>query len=438
MVHVNHQLGKGLFAAGWQSDFGRDVERPRNNSRSVRFYYPFEDSHRLTTSYELADLAGFRQVAFTGFFGANEQRTDQDRFPTASSGRSIERADVSANDFHIKGSAERLIRNTRIEFGLDVNGRFNLEALDIIQAFDLSGAPTEDATNVSVEDARRMDSGAYLQVESAVTPAARVSGGVRFDRVTTQNVGGYFGDRSTAHGAASGFGSLTVGPCNGLSVTAQLSRGFRDPVLSDRYFRGPSGRGFITGNPDLDPETSIQLDLAVRYAFARTQIGAYAYHYRINDLVERFQEQTDFFLFRNRGRARLRGFEVEARSELEGGYSIEVAAHIARGVALDDGANLDDVSPASVSVLGRKAFTERVYAHARVALHAEDDRPGPSEVDAPGATLVDVGGGWRLGRHLDLRGVVRNLSNARYYASPDPRWVYAPGRSASVTASLQF
>jgi outer membrane receptor protein involved in Fe transport len=438
MVHVNHQLGRGLFAAGWQSDFGRDVERPRNNSRTVRFYYPYEDSHRFTTSYELADVAGFQQVAFTGFVGAYDQRTDQDRFPTSASARSIERADVSANDFHVKGSAERLTRNTRLEFGVDVNGRYNLEALDIFQAFDPGGGLIDDVTNVSVEDARRVDAGAYAQVESAILPSARVSGGVRVDRVTTRNSGGYFGDRSTAHGAASGFGSVTVGPFEGLSVTAQLSRGFRDPVLSDRYFRGPSGRGFITGNPDLDPETSIQLDLAIRYAFARTQVAAYAYRYRINDLVERYQQEADFFFFRNRGRARLRGFEVEARSEFERGYSIEIATHVARGVALDDGANLDDVSPASLSILGRKSFDDRVYAHVRLSVHADDDRPGPSEVEAPGATLMDLGCGWRLARQLELRGVVRNVTNARYYASPDPRWVYAPGRSASLTASVQF
>ena len=67
-----------------------------------------------------------------------------------------------------------------------------------------------------------------------------------------------------------------MGPFKGLSVTTQLSRGFRDPVLSDRYFRGPSGRGFITGNPDLTPETSLQFDLAVRYAVAATQLAVYA------------------------------------------------------------------------------------------------------------------------------------------------------------------
>jgi outer membrane receptor protein involved in Fe transport len=438
LVHFTHAAGKGFLTAAWQSDYGRDFERPRSNSRTVRFYYPFENSHRFTTSYQLPEVAGFRQMTFTGFLGSYDQRTDQDRFATAATGRSIERADVSANDFHVKGNAERLVGPARLEFGVDVNGRYDLEALDIIQVFDLAGATTQDTTNVSVDDARRIDTGVYLQAESALGRFARISGGVRGDRVTTNNVGGFFGDRSTTNTAASGFGALTVGPFQGLSVTAQLSRGFRDPVLSDRYFRGPSGRGFITGNPDLEPETSVQFDLATRYTIDRTQFAVYFYQYRINDLVERFQTETDFFFFRNRGRARLRGFELEARSDLGHGYSLEIGAQIARGRALDDNAHLDDISPATFSVVGRKDFQHTFFAQARAAWSAADDRPGPTEIGAPGATLVDLAGGWRIVPQLELRAGLRNLLNDTYYASPDARFVLAPGRSASVTTVVRF
>lgn len=434
LVHFTHTVGKGLLSAAWQSDYGRDFERPRNNSRTVRFYYPWENSHRLTTSYDVPDVGGFRKIAFTGFLGGYEQRTDQDRFATATTGRSIERADVSANDFHVKGSAERIAGPARIDFGVDVNGRYDLEALDVIQVFDLTGAITRDTTNVSVEDARRTDTGAYVEAESALGRFARVSGGIRGDHVTTENVGGFFGDHSTSNGAASGFAAMMVGPFQGLSVTAQLSRGFRDPVLSDRYFRGPSGRGFTTGNPDLEPETSVQFDLATRYTIKRSQFAVYFYQYRINDLIERYQTQTDFFFFRNRGRARIRGFEVESRSDLGRGYSIEVAAQVARGRALDDDAYLDDISPDSFSILGRKDFDNRFFAQTRLAWYGNDDRPGPSEIAAPGATLLDVGGGWRIMQQLEVRGMMRNLLNDAYYASPDARWVYAPGRSVSLTA----
>jgi outer membrane receptor protein involved in Fe transport len=438
LVHFTHAVAKGFLSAAWQSDYGRDFERPRNNSRAVRFYYPFENSHRLTTSYQVPGVAGFRQLAFTGFLGASEQRTDQDRFATGTTGRSIERADLSANDFHVKGSAERLAGPARVEFGVDVNGRYNLEALDIVQAFDAAGGLASDTTNVSVDDARRIDAGVYVQAESAVGGVARISGGIRGDRVTTTNTGGFFGDRSTSNAAASGFGAVTVGPVQGLSVTAQLSRGFRDPVLSDRYFRGPSGRGFITGNPDLEPETSLQVDLATRYTTARTQVAVYYYQYRISGLIERYQTDIDFFFFRNRGRARLRGFEIEARADLGNEYSIEIAAQIARGRALDDNAHLDDISPVSFSVIGRKDFTDRVYAQTRVAWYANDNRPGPSEIAAPGATLLDLGAGWQFLSRVELRGQLRNLLDDDHYASPDARWVLAPGRSASLTAVLQF
>ncbi len=69
---------------------------------------------------------------------------------------------------------------------------------------------------------------------------------------------------------------------------------------------------------------------------------------------------------------------------------------------------------------------------------ADDERPGPSEIAAPGAQIVDLSGGWRFSRNLELRGMVRNLLDDDYYASPDPRWVYAPGRSGSVTVGFRF
>jgi hemoglobin/transferrin/lactoferrin receptor protein len=438
LIKGNHRIGPGVLSAGWQSDFGRDIERPRNNSRTVRFYYPHENSHRFTTSYDLGSQGGFDQIVMTGFLGTFDQRTDQDRFPTATTGRSIERADVSAQDFHVKGSAQRGLGRARLELGVDVNGRFGLEALDIIQAFDLAGNITRDTTNVSVNDAGRTDVGAFLQADIAVARALRLSGGVRGDNVTTRNSGGYFGDRSTSNGAFSGFGAATVGPFSAFSLTAQLSRGFRDPTLSDRYFRGPSGRGFITGNPDLDPETSLQFDLTGRYTVSRIQVGVSYYDYRIDDLIERYTTETDFFFFRNRGRGKVRGFEVETHADLGQGYSLELGAQIVRGELEDDGSSLDDVSPDTVLALVRKDFAERAFAQARLALLADDGRPGPTEIAAPGATIVDLAGGYRFTRNLELRGIVRNLLDDSYYASPDPRWVWAPGRSGSVTLAVIF
>jgi hemoglobin/transferrin/lactoferrin receptor protein len=435
---VDHELGPGVFAAGWQSDFGRDIERPRNNSRTVRFYYPYENSHRFTTSYEVPELVGLRQLTLTGFVGTFEQRTDQDRFSTATSGRSIERADISAKDFHVKASGSRGVGPARLELGVDVNGRFGLEAIDTAIEFDLAGGVENRTDNLSVDSARRTDYGAYIQADLPATTLLRLSGGIRADRVVTRNEGGFFGDRDTSNGAFSGFAAATVGPFTGFTLTGQVSRGFRDPTISDRYFRGPSGRGFITGNPDLDPETSLQFDLAARYAFSRTQLAAYFYNYRISDLVERYSPEEDFFFFRNRGRARVRGFEIEARTDLGAGFGLEGGLNIGRGTALDGDTDLDDIAADSVFLVARKDFGTRAYGSVRASFFAEDDRPGPSEVVAPGAQVVDLMAGWRFAPGLELRGIVRNLFDDAYFASPDSRWVYAPGRSGGLTLAFEF
>jgi hemoglobin/transferrin/lactoferrin receptor protein len=418
LVRADRTTAGGLLSVSWQSDFGRDIERPRNNSNAVRFYYPFENSHRLNLSFERPELAGIGAFKVSGFFGAIAQRTDQDRIPTFYRARDIVRADISARDFQVRASIETRRADTRLEFGTDINGRLGLEAHDVAIQYDLAGGVVSNSDTLSVESASRVDTGVFLQADRPLAPWLSAGGGVRLDYVRNVNNGGFFGDRTVSNGAAAGFGALTAGPFEHVTLTAQLSRGFRDPTLSDRFFRGPSGRGFITGNPDLEPETSVQVDLGARYATDRLQVAA--------------------FFFRNRGRARITGVELEAQAAMGRGFSIEFGAQHSRGRAVDDGTALDDISPNSASVVLRKTFGARVSTFARVAWYDADDRPGPGEIPAPGHTNVDAGATWELNRRVEVRGAVRNLLNEQYFASPDPRFVPAPGVNGFVTLRVRF
>ncbi len=438
MVRAEQKVGVGYLTAGWQSDFGRDIERPRNNSRTVRFYYPYEDSHRFTAGYEARSVLGLQRLAVTGFVGRFEQRTDQERFSTATTGRSIERADIAANDFHVRSFLEKLVGQSRVEFGVDINGRFGLNAIDDLIEFDPADSVASTRPNLSIDTARRVDSGVYASIESAVSPVLVVGGGVRGDDVTTSNTGGHFGDRATGNGAGSGYASATVGSFGGFSLTAQIARGFRDPVLSDRYYRGPTGRGFITGNPDLNPETSVQLDLGVRYVSQRFRLATFYYQYRINDLIERYEATTDFFFFRNRGTARVRGFEVEAQATLPGAIAVDLAAQVAEGRALDDDAYLDDISPVNLMATVRRQFGTRGFGQVRAAFYSDDEHFGPTEMAVPGYTLLDAAMGYQVAKPLELRIQTRNLLNETYFASQDVRAVFAPGRSASLVMTVKF
>ena len=438
LVRIRTRLGAGIATIAWQSDFGRNIERLRDNSRAVRISHPHEDSHRLTASYELTPRAGMSRVLLNGFLGRYRLRTDQDRFATASIGRSVSRADVSANDFGVRMTAEGFAGPAKLEFGVDSHGRFGLQVHDTRVTYALHGFETSRFRSTPIADARRIDIAAFLQSE--VTPAPRVvfGGGVRLDRVTITTTEGFFGNRSTSNGAGSGFGSLTLEPFRRVSVTGQVSRGFRDPLLSDRYYRGPTGRGFVTGSPNLSPETSLQFDLAVRLTTPRARAAVYVYQYRLNSLIERYEADTDLFFFRNRGRARVRGVEIELQGNLGLGLATEISGQIARGVTLGDDTALDGIGGNTLRIVLRKELARRGYAHVRAAFFTDDDRPGPTEQRTNGYTLVEVGAGWRLLPSLELRGLVRNVLDTAYLATPDLRAVQGPGVAASITAVVQL
>ncbi len=435
LVRASHLVGPGTLTAGWQGDYGRDIDRPRNNSDVVRFYYPEENSSRFTLSWDGQPFAGFSRVGFVGLIGSYDQITDQYRFPTSSTPASVERADVSASDFQARGFAERFFGPVRVELGLDVNGRYGLHALDVAIRYT---DPIQERVNVSVDDAHRTDAAGYLTAEASLVKALTLSGGVRYDSVTTSNEGGYFGDRSTSNGAVSGSVALTAGSFGGFSATGQFSHGFRDPVLSDRYFRGPSGRGFITGNPDLEPETADQWDVALRYNGSGFRTAFYMYDYTISDLIERYAgENPDDFFFRNRGEAKLRGLELEVQVDLPGELAVALAAQIERGETVDDGRPIDDIPPESLNLQLRKGFGP-AFVQARGVVYGGDDHPGPTERARPGYGLLDLGGGYRFGESFELQAYVRNVLDKLYLVSPDARAVPAPGISATFTGFVRF
>ncbi len=154
------------------------------------------------------------------------------------------------------------------------------------------------------------------------------------------------------------------------------------------------GAGSSPAIPSWNPNracSSISASATPRRAL---RAATYFYHYRIDDLIERYSTQTDFFFFRNRGRARLRGFEAEAQAELGWGLHMESAFQVARGRALDDNIYLDDIAPETFSIQLRKTLPVRnAFAQIRTGIYAEDTRPGPTERVVPGYTMIDVGGG---------------------------------------------
>jgi outer membrane receptor protein involved in Fe transport len=429
------ELAGGVLWVGWRSDYGRDAGKPAPDSHITRSYYPEENSHRLDLGFERPGGGAWKRLSVAASWDSYQLILDKDGLGTNGVPISRDRSDVDARDYELRVEAERSLGMARLVVGLNAYGRYGLHAVN--ESYDISGAHRILTSHeTSIDSARRDDLGVFTGVSGSVG-RVRLSGGLRLDTVRTENEGGYFGDASATHGDVSGFAAVTVPLATGLDLTGQLARGFRDAFLSDRFYRGFTGRGFITGNPDLEPETSRQLDLALRYRRGAANLALYGYAYRINDLIERFKTDGNYF-FRNRGDAQLRGLELEGTLDLTPRWSLQLGLWNERGEIRGPGDPVDDVPAPGGFVVLRHEPSPGSWWLIRLAAWARKTRPGPSEQEVPGHTVFDAGAGWRVGERLQVRVMVTNLLDRRYLVSPDEDAVEAPGLSLQISLRAVF
>lgn len=424
-------VDRGLFRVALAVNQARDVGAPGADAAVTRTYYPEEDSNRLTFGADFYDVGTWESLQFRGALSSYDIITARERRPNATTTRQISSSDVRADDASFRLMAWRSTPIGKVQTGVDLVSRFNLTAVGKVEEFSPAGARTRITGETAIEDASRFNGGVFATIEKNLHPRLTVNGGVRGDYVTSQNNGGHFGDLSRSDSALSGHVAVTYAFSSAVTTTFQLASGFREPSLSDRYFRGVSGRGFIVGNPDLRPERSYQFDSALRWQRANRSIAFYAYEYRIDDLIERFRNGRDFN-FRNRGEAAIRGAEIEFAVPVAAGFALSGGAAVARGEAVDDDAPLDDIAAPTLNLELRWA-RERFTAFVQSFLVGDDDRPGPVEVERPSYTTTDVGFGWKFSTAADMRVHLRNVFDERYAGSADANAAPAPGRSVSVS-----
>ncbi|MCB1007448.1 MAG: TonB-dependent receptor [Acidobacteria bacterium] len=427
--------GPGRLRASLMVERVDDLGKAAIDAREIRGFYPLEDSDRLQVSW-LGATGSWDELEAALYYGRYHVILDRDRAPTATSNRRIDSSDTDSDDASLRWVGARELGGGRLQLGLDVYGRFDLSSITGRTTFAEDGETVTGVTEqVSIEKASQWTGGLFAVWSRPLGERVSLGLGARGDRIETENRGGYFGDRKESASPLSGNLALTVTPAAGWSVTAQVARGFRSPTLSDRYFRGPSGRGFVTGNPDLDPESALQWDLAVRHGRAGRSLALYAYRYEIDDLIERYREGDDFF-FRNRGEARVEGIEIEAQSALSAEWDLEAGAAWTRSRA-GDGEPIDD-APAPNGFVGLRWSGERFYGWLRGTVFLDKDDPGPTEVERPGYELLDLGGGYRLSDAFEVRLTVRNATDLRYFASPDESADRSPGRTIGLGFSGRF
>jgi len=429
------ELGGGMLQMAWRTDLGRNIGKP-NPSPLKRYCYPEENSHRLDLAWQRPLTGAWRRLSVAATWDSYELILNKDKLYEDGGLKKRTQSDTDARDYGLRIEAERNLGSARLIVGLDLSGRFDLHAVNRSWEPDGSGGLDPVGSEVSIDSARRDDLGIFAGI-SGRAGRLSLSGGLRFDSVRSKNDGGSFGDASITNSEPSGFAALGIELGRGVDLTLQLARGFRDATLSDRFYRGVTGRGVIIGNPDLESETSRQLDLALRWRAGRVQLALNGYLYRIEDLIERYKEDG-VYSFRNRGEAQLDGLEFEATIELAERTALQTGAWWEHGEIRGSGDPVDDIPAPGLFATFRRATDRGLWWMVRGRVLARKTRPGPSEQEVPGYAMLDAGVGGALGDHVEIRLLGRNLLDRRHLDSNDENAVLAPGRSIvlSVIARL--
>ena len=431
-------IGKARLFAGFQLDQVRDMGKPQADLPTTRTFYPSEDSRRFSLGLDVPDVAGFSSLELRAFYGTYGIATNRQRRATGTTTLRDSISDVDADDYSVRLLGRRSLGRVGLRAGVDVNGRTGLGALNITINYDAAGKPTTSTFEVAVEDAARLDLGAFVEGDVPLAgDLLTLTAGLRGDHVETESTGGFFGDRSTSDGALSGFATLSFAVAPEWKLAAQYSRGFRDPTLSDRYFRGVSGRGFVVGNPSLEAETSNQVDLSLRGRTGPVTVGVSGYVYRIRDLVERYKAGNDN-LFRNRGEAEIAGIELEADVRLTPRLVVRFLGSMSQGRVLDDDTWATDVLPPTAQLVVDHEPFAGFFWRARFVAMGRDERPGAAEVVVPGYGRLDLSVGYRLSDLLTVTVSARNVLDKAYADSADENNVLAPGRGAILSLSGSF
>lgn len=248
----------------------------------IRISYPDQKFQKLTFGYNGVDLGTpiVDRLDFAGYWQSNDRQLNFDLFQPISFGPgfdgSIEVLQQNVTDIHTygfrleakKAASDAVLFTYGVDFFRDRT--VNTDASESIFTSPFGPPDIETSSRPQVPNATYRSLGGFLQGEFQTGPLTVVAGGrlQRIDAETRRTPGlddiqPQKKDDFVAVGSANAIVALT----DQLSVVGTVGRAFRSPNIVEWFFEGPTpeGSGYQVRNPDLQPETSFNTDLGLRF-----------------------------------------------------------------------------------------------------------------------------------------------------------------------------
>lgn len=299
--------------------------------------------------------------------------------------------------------------------------------------------------------------GPFLQLRVQPAPQVSLLAGGRFDAVAFRA-----DDRLLADGDDSGARTLTalsgtlgaaVALSPALGLYGNVGTAFETPTTTELGNRPDGAGGF---NPDLAPQRAVQVEVGGRATLGPATLALAAFHAAVRDALIPFEVPTDpgRRYFRNAGRTRHRGVEIESTARLSTAVAVRATYTISDlrfvDFATDDARYDGNRVPGVPLHLGRAALAARrgpaaLDLEVRAASGAWGDDANTARVDGwwvadAAASLTIPLGDWMLrpGAGIEnlfdrsyVAAIAVNGAGGRYY-EPAPGRVLYIGVSAAA------
>ena len=301
-----------------------------------------------------------------------------------------------------------------------------------------------------IPDSRRWDMGLFIEDETNWRDFSFFTG-VRYDRVRAES---YETDRSPIppsdidKQAFSGNLGFVWHLKQGMNLTGQIGRAFRSPTLLELFFWGPHQTTVDRGNPDLKPETSLNLDLGLNQRRGRFEWSINGFQNTVHDYI--YKRQTGVVdpasgllidSWENLSNVRFIGGEVQGAVYPWKTIGIFGSLSYVEATDLDSEKPVPDIPPLNGSLSIRHSGSV-VSVDIGANFAAKQDRIASNETETAAYAVCNGSMGINLERWLRVSSKLTlsatNLLDAKYcnHLSRTKLWYFEPGRSVSLALTL--
>jgi outer membrane receptor protein involved in Fe transport len=427
LVKIAHRTDKRQVDISFLGARGTDIGKPNTTAATKPTWYPRENQNLMQFHWKENNVGKDGEILFHAFVNPNFMETLTDTYAGFRTLESFAKTDSA--EFGAQLSyAKKLAPSLRLEGGVDYFGRGTADAFNRYTSFDESGAQTAVLEEFPYVDGSRDDLGFFLSADYSGIKRLDILGGVRYDLLRMKALPlGAESPVITHDDQPTGFLAVSYSLVKNLTAFVNLSRAYRLASINERFYTGISGRGFIVGNPDLRPESSLNLDGGLKLLGRRHFFGFYAFRYQIDDMIERYRLDPSTYTYGNIEKGRLQGLEFEAEAFLLPGWKIFGNVAAIRGTSLETGVPLNDIPPVQIYT-GTRVWKGKLSAELNATFRLAKSNPGPAEIDVASSELVNLKATY-LWRGLNFYVSLGNVFNATYVARADSEAMVEPGRN---------